>query len=519
MRSDWHRYNLKRKVAELPPVSSDDYNEKVLDAQAAARATAAGAAYSKFCETCQKNYFSENAYRNHIGSQKHKLRLAALDKNSLMDGPSVPITAPAAPTVADLEVDAKFENVVNALDQTSISPKDPFSRRPSGPHHSGAEQRDEHPLSPEHMDPCNPDPGDSTAPPPLSRCLFCNYDSPTWRLSVAHMTKIHDLFIPEQNYLTDMEGLLAYLQAKVTRNHECLFCHKLKTTTSGVQTHMRDTGHCRIAFETEEEMLEVGQFYDFSSTYSDAEVEDSDADMDDEKPTTNGGVRLPDQNAQLDKLEYDEGWETDSSFSSLDSDELTSIPNDDHSSQYQRLPLHRHHSHTDPRPHKSIDGYHSHAHHHGAVFYDDHEMYLPSGRVAGHRSLKKYYRQNLHSYPSVAEKMERNQRLLDEHANEDDTNDDAEAVESAEGRESRTTPSQALTTRREEGMIGATTAQKRDVRLKEIRGRQQMQRHQNRYQAKLEKQHNQQKHFRVSLAEENEVASLTKTRILSFSKS
>ena len=82
MRSDWHRYNLKRKVAELPPVSQEDYNEKVLTAQAAAKATADGATFSKLCEICQKNYFSENAYRNHVASQKHKLRAVTAERES-----------------------------------------------------------------------------------------------------------------------------------------------------------------------------------------------------------------------------------------------------------------------------------------------------------------------------------------------------------------------------------------------------------------------------------------------------
>ena len=28
-KTEWHRYNLKRKVAELPAVSSQDFNERV----------------------------------------------------------------------------------------------------------------------------------------------------------------------------------------------------------------------------------------------------------------------------------------------------------------------------------------------------------------------------------------------------------------------------------------------------------------------------------------------------------
>jgi pre-60S factor REI1 len=494
MRSDWHRYNLKRRIAELPSVSSEEYNDKVLAAQATTNAAAAQVAFEKYCATCQKNYFSENAYQNHIGSQKHKLRLATTLRGSINGSGSVKSSVksqddsiPNSETT-DPEAEAEIDKAVDGLRDASISEKDPLSRRPSEPHHSGAEQREGH-LSPETKETIERTSSLSSSQIPLSRCLFCNYDSPTSKLSVAHMTKIHGLFIPEQNYLTDLEGLLGYLQAKINENHECLYCHKLKTTASGVQTHMRDKGHCKIAFETEEEMIEVGQFYDFSSTYSDPESEDSDTDMDEPKSKSNGGVKLPQTKGENSE---DDGWETDSSFSSLDSKDLTSVPNDDHTHQYQRLPLHRHHSHTDPRPHKNADGFHSHAHHHGAnaVFYDEHEMYLPSGRVAGHRSLKKYYRQNLHSYPTATERMERAQYLLENGQDEDAEIEDANS--------SKTSRSQAVMKRDEGGMLGATTSQRQEVRSQEIRGRQHTQRAQNRYQAKLEKQNNSQKHFRVS---------------------
>ena len=300
------------------------------------------------------------------------------------------------------------------------------------------------------------------------------------------MAKIHSLFIPEQQFLVDMEGLIRYMQAKVHQNFECLYCHRLRGNADGIQTHMRDKSHCKIAFETEEEMIEVGQFYDFSSTYSDAE--DSDAEMEGVKAQQNGGVKLEGgaENGE------DEGWETDSSFSSLDTNDLASVPNDDRTSSYQRLPLHRHHSNLDPRPHRNVDGWHSHAHHHNnAVFYDEHEMHLPSGRVAGHRSLRKYYRQNLHNYPTAAERMERAQRLIDEGSSEDAEMEDADLP--------ATPPRNSQLMRRgEAGMIGTTAQQRRDVRSQEIRSRQKEKRAQNRYQAKIEKANNSQKHFRVS---------------------
>jgi len=279
------------------------------------------------------------------------------------------------------------------------------------------------------------------------------------------------------------------MQAKIHLNFECLYCHRLRGNAEGVQTHMRDKGHCKIAFETEEEMVEVGQFYDFSSTYSDDGGHDSDAEMDAAQPYKNGGVSL----AGGERGGEEDGWETDSSFSSLDTDDLASVPIDDRTSSYQRLPLHRHHSTTDPRPHRNADGFHSHAHHHNnAVFYDEHEMHLPSGRVAGHRSLRKYYRQNLHSYPTAAERMERAQRLVDEGSSEDAEMDDV-------GDLPATPPRKSLMRRGEAGMIGTTNQQRKDVRSQEIRSRQKEQRTQNRYQAKLEKQNNSQKHFRDPL--------------------
>jgi pre-60S factor REI1 len=482
MRSDWHRYNLKRKVADLPPVSSDDYNDKVLAAQATNKAAAEQAAYTQSCAVCRKTYYSEHAYENHINSKAHKLKLTsnARGDGASISGSSVSKTESRISESQDPKAQAEFDEVVAGIKSTSLREIPDLARRPSAPAPDVVPKED-HPMSP-------PKRTEDGAPPPLSRCFFCNYDSPNVKLSVQHMGKIHGLFVPEQNYLTDAEGLLTYLQAKIFENHECLWCHKLKGSSDGVQTHMRDKGHCRIAFETEEEMIEVGQFYDFSSTYSDLDDDDSDAEMDAAKK---GGVKLS-------KAEggEDDGWETDSSFSSLDSNELTSVPVDDRSETYKRLPLHRHHSSTDPRPHKNADGYHSHAHHHNnAVFYDDYEMHLPSGRVAGHRSLKKYFRQNLHSYPSQAERLARAQRLI----GEKDEDSDSE-MEDVDPEISPATPPKgqsALMRRGEAGMIGATAHQRQEVRDQEIRARRKEQRAQNRYQAKLEKQHNSQKHFRV----------------------
>ena len=519
------RYNLKRRVASLPPLSSEVFAEKVLNAQASSSAVAAKVSFEKICAACQKTYYSENAYQNHLGSQKHRLRTAVLAKDgktSLDDEVASVVsstislgepinTAPADEAVEppaeaiDPEAEAEFSKVVNGIKETSIIDNEPVSRRPSRPHHSSNEQREEHPLSPQkEVD----SPSISTTKSAssasailLNRCLFCNYDSPNLKLSVMHMSKYHGMFVPEQHYLVDLEGLITWLREKIFELHECLYCHKFKGSAEGIQTHMRDKGHCMIAFESEEDMIEVGQYYDFRSTYSDQE--DSDESMEDISEESHGGVKvdsrkvlktvISDANGDQemeDGTENAEGWETDSSASSLDSADLTAVPIEDHQHAYERLPMHRHHSHNDPRPHRAIDGFHSHAHSHHAAFHSDHELHLPSGRTAGHRSLSRYYRQNLHNYPTPSERIE--QRMLEDAPSSLDQDQlTAEAI--SRGRQVVTRANGG------EGMLGVTDAKKREVQAVEKRDTKRAQRAQKQYQWGVDKRGNSQKHFRDPL--------------------
>jgi len=493
-----------------------------LTAQASSTAAAAKASFEKVCMACQKTYYSENAHQNHLGSQKHKMRISASpdglpntanDETESIMSSTISLGEPietASQDGEDVEAEAEFSKVVSGIKQASIEDQEPIARRPTRPHHSAAnDDRPEHPLSPTTVKNSTSAPSDTSRPSlvvPLSRCLFCNYESPSQKLSVLHMGKFHGMFIPEQSYLIDLEGLINYLYVKITELHECLYCGKIKSTTNGVQTHMRDKGHCMIAFESEEEMIEVGQFYDFQSTYSDPGDDDQDTDMEDSGEKTHGGVRLgakyngksktviAGENGDEEMRDGDEngeGWETDSSFSSLDSENVTAVPID-HTHQYEKLPLHRHHSHVDPRPHRTIDGFHSHAHSHHAVFHSDYELHLPSGRTAGHRSLSRYYRQNLHSYPTPAERIER--RAI---AEADSSNSDSPTEGHApdgRGRQVATRANGGL------GMIGVTDSKKREIRAVEKRERKREQRAKQQYQWGVDKRGNSQKHFRVSSA-------------------
>lgn len=397
---------MKRRIASLPPVTLETFNEKVLAAKAVSNEAAAKASYEKTCHTCNKAFYSENSYQNHVNSSKHKQREARLRK----DGDAASVQSSAFSfgepvTKSGDDVSKVTENLKSATIDEQDEDVD-----------VNDEEDDKVEFSPSH-------------------CLFCKIDSADIHTNVDHMRKDHGMFIPEQKYLADIDGLIHYLWRKITENFECLYCHTMRNTAQAIQTHMRDKSHCMIAFSTEDEQIEIGQYYDFRSTYSDDE---------DESSPESGGVKVKGDG------EDQEGWETESSASSVDDDELDTYRNP------------------------------------SGAYQDDYELHLPSGKSVGHRSLAKYYRQNMQNYMSPSERAARQLAIENGEIEEDKAR-------------ARTNHHRAITTRANGGlgMIKATEEQKQTALTSERRERTRAQRQENRYVARVQKANNHQKHYRV----------------------
>lgn len=467
----------------MPPISADVFTEKVLQARAASTAEADKAYFERSCDACQKTYYSENAYQNHLTSQKHKAKEAtsgtpaarADDETTSVVSSTFSLGEPLAVSRSEVDSDAEeeFSQVVEGLQKARLTEQRPSPvKRPSNPQPSADDSSATTDLG-GNRDSNSATPVQSLHEPAwtLTSCIFCNYSSPTVPLNAHHMERFHGMFIPEKNYLVNLDGLLQQLQDKVRQAHQCLYCDKTKTTVFGVQTHMRDKGHCKIPYSTEEEQLEIGDFYDFRSTYSDDDDTPDDISVEDE---TIGGAKLgARREAKLSGLDGEDleadldgdGWETDSSASSLDSADLTAVPAEGHIHQFERLSKHPHHSRHDPRNRHQADGWHSHAHKHThAVFYDDYELHLPSGKSVGHRSLNKYFRQNLHSYPSAEERAE--QLALEEGERGDQADyHEGHQLTATDGRSREVIPRGAA------GMVGVSDQRRQGARKAEQRGR------------------------------------------------
>jgi len=102
----------------------------------------------------------------------------------------------------------------------------------------------------------------------LDECLFCPVRSENFKRNMEHMIYEHGFFIPDTEYIKDLEGFITYLGEKVFVGNICLYCNgKGKTFWSfdAVQRHMRDLNHCKILYEGNEEEYE--EYFDFSSDY------------------------------------------------------------------------------------------------------------------------------------------------------------------------------------------------------------------------------------------------------------
>lgn len=303
MKSDWHRYNLKRRVADLPAIDEATFTSKI-------------AALSVEDDGARKESKKQTTKKEARRQQKEALyqqKLDLLAMREALDQKRKQVTGVSHESPSD---EMKDENQIttNGSQDETVTEEDLLESKIANQVHI-----------------------------PLNTCLFCptksnsvfdNLDD-----NISHMFKFHGLYIPEKNFLVDKEGLIRYLGEKVGLGNVCLACSYQGKNLEAVREHMRKKRHMRIPYEREHEKLEISDYYDFSSTYTSA--------------TDNATIDCTSPH------QADDEWE-DVSDTADDSDEL------------------------DEGSHES-----------DSIIDLGTELMLPSGAIVGHRSMSRYYRQNL----------------------------------------------------------------------------------------------------------------------------
>jgi len=239
-KGDWHRYNLKRKVAELSVVTSEVFESRKEAHEKQVKVDNKEAKDpGNYCVACGKNFKNQKAYENHIQSKKHQEMILKFEtKPAFVPKPEESVAS------EELDSDDDEEMEVEEVDSD--------------------EWEDD--------------------PVPVMDCLFCSHHSSTLDKNIVHMTSEHSFFLPDPEFITNLEGLVEYLGAKVGQGHMCLWCNekgKSFIALSDVQRHMLDKGHCKLLHDGES-LIEYDEWYDYSSSYPEGEGPadpDSEVDM------------------------------------------------------------------------------------------------------------------------------------------------------------------------------------------------------------------------------------------------
>ncbi|OWB86605.1 hypothetical protein B5S33_g5310 [[Candida] boidinii] len=346
MKTEWHRYNLKRKVANLPAISEDLFNSKVANLTSSTDdIDTKDEEDEKTNNEKKKNKTitkKEIRRRQKEELAEKKRQLLELAKQKMLasggvikinddgkikfeqniddqEGKEVEITEVLENVkIEEDEIKAKLENEDTEVDQTELTEEELIQQKL-------ANRVEISPLS----------------------CLFCTKRFPFQGKAIEHMFKVHGMYIPERNYLVDEPGLIKYLSEKIGLGNACLSCNYMGRNLEAVRAHMLSKSHCRIPYESEDEKLEISDFYDFTSSYSTPATTTSAEDGEEEE------------------------WEDVDEEDVDEDDDNVTIASED-------LP-------------QEIS------------YVNGHELHLPTGQVVGHRSLARYYRQNVKPEKELSE--------------------------------------------------------------------------------------------------------------------
>lgn len=176
-KTDWHRYNLKRKVAELPSITAEEFQRRVLQQRKNDENKSGNV--GKYCEICKKNFGNSKAYDNHLNSKRHKTN------------------------------ETNYNSVeVTLKRQTSSDTKESTQ---------GSMVIDEDCFVESDIEEVDSDEWEEDVANPIDNndCLFCSHHSRNLLKNLKHMTEAHSFFVPDVEYCSDIQGLLHYLGEKI----------------------------------------------------------------------------------------------------------------------------------------------------------------------------------------------------------------------------------------------------------------------------------------------------------------
>jgi len=222
-KSDWHRYNLKRRDAGLPMLNEEDFTVRYEAAVALRKEREGREERSGVDHRKDKTTKSKKSKKGQQQKKSNKRQPAFAKRNE-----AIAVESSEADEGSAMQEDEAADGVSNQAME-------------------------------EEAPEINP-----------SQCLFDNHISSSPVLNLKYMADKYSFFLPDADYCNDLEGLLGYCNEKVRIGNVCLYCQKMFGSAEAVLGHMRDKSHCKLAYEGGVDLDEFDVFYDYERLNADS---------------------------------------------------------------------------------------------------------------------------------------------------------------------------------------------------------------------------------------------------------
>ena len=336
-KSPWHKYNLKRREAGLPPLLEGDFQARLQAAQEA---------------LAQQQQQSKSADAHLKKGKKHKQKKTKKNAEQPNGSATLSSQVPAYDRIKKEQEakDATTEEATTAdnADNNHTTTNDT------------AMATEEQELSPEEQmmqasQQIEIDP---------RQCLFDRHISASVHDNITRMQRKYGFFVPDQECLIDAEGLVGYCHEKIQIGRLCLYCQKVFKSGEACQKHMVSTRHTKLRYEPNVDLDEFTVFYDFENA--------------NQEFLLSGGVAKSNTTAEDmdvdDEANSDEEWED---ISDDDADADAEVTEEE----------------IDEEDEEMMDGYEREVAALGLDVTPLGELIFPDGRIVGHRSFRRYYKQ------------------------------------------------------------------------------------------------------------------------------
>lgn len=357
-KSEWHRYNVKRRVAGLQSIPQSLFNNQLSLLQEKKNSTDREKT-KQHCAVCNKTFQSQSAFQVHLQSKKHIKKQQSKGNNN------------------DNEEDDN-EQEEEELNKQPQPPNKPIVQETKTNPNTASNETDLKEDGEEEFEDDGLD-MDESAAIPLLTCLFCRtkFEESEKQIYLDHMLKQHGFFIPFVEFLTDLDGFLTYCGEKIGIGRMCLWCNgrgrARYPTVSAVQQHMKQKSHCKIRLDTEEEEEEFMDFYAFPREDGEEESEEEEEEEAGETAAEFEERKKKDPYALPASIT---GEKSSKKKEKLEKNNNNSTENNSNSNNNEE-------NNNNSKPKRRLAG-----------MNDLGELLLTDGSTVGHRSYKQQYKQN-----------------------------------------------------------------------------------------------------------------------------